>query len=351
MLNFTHVAWSIYMVVDATCLLHHLGYVHLDFKSSNLMMRLFSTSSAEQPYLLLPQIIDVSMADRQGSMVGATTGTKGSRIMDCSPRNPAGEVEVHPEGDSPGLAHVMLDFITAAAGPSSGPPTAHVLLQQPSVQGVLQRPVLQQVSAHTLLGNLQLLADCIPPNRQPEDEGQTGVLCTLLMWIQGFLHHSPAPLPAQQRPDEDALSSTSSLQLPPKMTALPKAPAQKPAVQHFYQQLSALNNQLAQQLPALQGPLPAMYAAMHHAMGSCDWLDVAAGRSELPAVCFLHALLFCCPMQFCCRWPDYVVYFVTLSHARCQTAHPAACVPQRQPCIMLQCCLLYCLCWNCNKPW
>jgi hypothetical protein len=300
-LNFTHSAWCIYMVVDAACLLHKLGYAHMDLKASNLMMRVFHTGSTAHPYLLLPQVIDTSMADRQGSMVGAITGTKGMRVMDSAPRKPAGEVEVRPECDSPGVAHIILDTITAPAGLSSGPPKTHVLQQQQeaAAAGAQQPQVLQEVSVHTLLGDLQQLADSIPPSKQPQDEGQVAVLCALLMWTQGLLHHGPAPQPTQQRPDDDAAFPSSSFRLPARQQAALGASAKQPALQerpqHLYQQLSALNYQLAQLLPAMQGPLAAMYAAMHLAMGSDDWLDVAAGRSKWHAAFFPACLVMKVP--------------------------------------------------------
>jgi hypothetical protein len=271
-----------YMVADAMCLLHAKGYAHLDVKASNLMVRAFSTGDEQHPYLFLPQVIDLSMADRLGSMLCSTTGTPGWRLMDSLPLNPVGEMAVGCQQDKVGLSHVFLGVLLLASAErcSSGPPTAHVLQQQQQQQqqprdGVLVRQVLQEVPAYSLLGNLQQLVDCMPPQMQPDSPALMDLLCTVLVAAQAFLQQYPAPEAGQQRPEEDFSGSDSD-----SWVFEHAADEHSNPVTPQDQQLLALRDRLSEQLSGQPGKLTAMYQAMHSAMGSDDWQDVVAGKRE-----------------------------------------------------------------------
>jgi hypothetical protein len=277
-LDLSHVSWQIFMVVDAVSLLHAVGYAHLDIKSSNLMLRMFSTGDLQHPYLFLAQVIDLSMSDRLGSMVCTATGTRDWRLMDNLPLNPAGEMAVSHQQDKVGLGHAFLDMLllASAACRSSGPPTVHVLQQLQLQDGAFQRQVLQEVPAYSLLGNVQQLVDCMPLQMQPDSEGALGLLYTVLSAVQAFLQQYPAPEAGQQRPEEDSSASDAD-----SWAEEPAADAHATPGVPQDQQLSALRARLFEQLSGQPGQLMAMYEAMYSAMASTDWHDIAAGKSKL----------------------------------------------------------------------
>jgi serine/threonine protein kinase len=112
------------MVANAMSLIHTQRYVHLDVKPSNLMVRAFSTGDEQHPYPFLPQVIDLSMADKLSSMLcsdSSTTGMPGWQLMDSLPLNPAGEMAVGCQQDKVGLSSWVCCYWPLLHATAKGP--------------------------------------------------------------------------------------------------------------------------------------------------------------------------------------------------------------------------------------
>lgn len=289
-LTFVHVAYMVYWLVNGVCFLHLLGYVHRDLKAGNVMVQMYSASDTvagsdpqhraaprSTAQVFLPKIVEFGMAEelQPGSPVEATHGTVGWRLMDTVP---IARGSTHPtcvEQDQVAVAQLSLALMTSPSGPKSGPPTVDEL-RQSTATGALE---LQEVPAHTLLGDLKRLAASIPGHLQPTNQSEVAVWFQIMQMVQQLLEQYPIPGRGQERDAGHHTGVTDPDSSTGPEAAFVPASVGTPA----HQRLSTMRDQLAGLLSTLTGPVAELHTRIQDSMATSSWAAVAAGTGEAAA--------------------------------------------------------------------